>query len=239
MGDNALILGHRISEWTGHGPVLEQDMALTNIALDLVGQARLWYALAGELEGQGRDEDYFAYHRDGWDFQNLQLCEQPNGDFAHTVLRQFLYDSFDFYYLRALSESADARVAEIATKSLKEATYHLRYSSEWVLRLGGGTDESHRRLQAAVDNLWTYSGEAIIADDLDIELAAAGLAPDLNAIAADVNAKRSAIMAEAGLTLPANQYQQVGGKNAIHTEHLGYILAEMQSVQRAYPGLTW
>ncbi len=239
MGDNALILGHRISEWTGRGPVLEQDMAMTNIALDLVGASRLWLSMAGEWEGRGRGEDELAYHRDGWDFKNVLLTEQPNGDFAHTIVRHFLYDAYNFYFHKALSDSPEPRIAAIAQKSFKEVTYHLRFSSEWMLRLGNGTDESHRRLQQAVNILWPFHGELLQPSEEGKWLANAGIIPDLEDIRPAIEAKIKEILLEANMAIPENTWMQSGGKMGRHTEHLGYILTELQFVQRAYPGMTW
>ena len=239
MGDNALILGHRVSEWTGHGPVLEQDMALTNIALDLVGAARLWLSLAGEWEAKGRGEDELAYHRDGWDFKNTLLVEQPNGDFAHTIVRQFLYDAYNFHFHQALTQSTEPRIAAIASKTLKEVTYHLRYSSEWMLRLGGGTEESHRRLQNALNILWPFSGELLMPTEAANMLTALGIAPNLTELRPLVAAKIMEVLAQANVVVPKNDWMQSGGKQGRHTEHLGYILTELQFVQRAYPNMTW
>ena len=239
IADNTLILGQRIAEWCGHGPVLEQDIAMTNIALDLIGQARSLYQYAAELEGKGRTEDDIAYLRDAWDFYNVLLVEQPNQDFAHTIVRQFLFDSFNFYFYQELLQSSDTHLAAIAEKSIKEVTYHLRYSSEWMIRLGDGTEESHERMQVALDKLWSFSEEALIADELDQKMLEAGIGIDLSKIKPLVDQKRKAIISEATLTLPENSWMQSGGKNGEHTEHLGFILAEMQYLQRAYPGMEW
>ncbi|MEY4905656.1 MAG: hypothetical protein RLZZ292_3471 [Bacteroidota bacterium] len=239
LADNALILGHRLSEWCGHGPILEQDMAMSNIALDLVGQARNLYQYAAELEGQGRDEDDLAYLRDVYDFRNVLLVEQPNGDFAMTVARQFLYSTFNFYYQQALTQSADERLAAIAAKALKEATYHLRWSSEWVIRLGDGTEESHRRMNTAFDALWAFRGEFFMPTSDEKALATQGIAPDLILVQSLVDAKIKLILEEATLLQPADGWMQSGGKTGRHSEHLGYILAEMQYLQRAYPNSEW
>ena len=239
LGDNALILGQRLSEWCGHGPILEQDIAITNIALDLMGQARSWLTLAGEVEGAGRDEDALAFLRDNRDYRNLLLVEHPNEDFAYTITRQFLFDSFNYYLHEALTQSTDERIVAIAQKSLKEVTYHLRYSSEWMIRLGDGTEESHAKMQRAVDDLWHYAEEPLLPDAVDATAAAAGVGPDLAALRPLVEAKRRAILAEATLTIPENVYPQQGGKQGTHTEALGYLLAEMQWMQRAYPGAEW
>ncbi len=239
LGDNALILGQRLSEWCGHGPILEQDIAITNIALDLIGQARSLLAYAGELEGRGRSDDDLAYLRDAWDFRNLLLVEQPNDDWAHTIVRQFFFDNFNYQLHQELAHSSDERLAAIAAKSLKEITYHLRYSSEWMIRLGDGTEESHQRMQAAVDNLWMFSGEAFIPDAVDREMAEAGIGPDLAGIKLLCDQRREDIFRQATLETPASDWMQEGGKLGRHTEQLGFILAEMQFLQRAYPGLEW
>lgn len=239
LGDNALILGQRLSEWCGHGPVLEQDIALTNIALDLMGQARSLLSYAGELEGQGRGEDQLAFLRDAWDFRNLLLVEQPNRDWAYTIVRQFLFDSFHFFQLQELTESADGQLAAIAAKSLKEVTYHLRFSSEWMIRLGDGTEESHRRMQQALDDLWMFAGECCQPDEVDRQMAYAGIGADLDRIRSLRQERIAAVLQEATLRQPETTWTQSGGKQGTHTEHLGYILADLQFLQRAYPGLQW
>lgn len=239
LGDNALILGQRLSEWCGHGPVLEQDIALTNIALDLVGQARSWLAYAGQVEGRGRDEDQLAFLRDAPAFRNVLLVEQPNRDWAYTMVRQFFFDAFHYHQLSDLCHSTDTQVAAIAEKSLKEVTYHLRYSSEWVIRLGDGTEESHTKMQRALDDYWPYHGEALIVDDLDLEAAKTGIGANLESIQPRVRSKIREILEEATLLMPSNDWMQKGGKQGRHSEHLGFILAEMQFLQRAYPGATW
>jgi ring-1,2-phenylacetyl-CoA epoxidase subunit PaaC len=238
LGDNALILSHRLSEWCGHGPVLEQDIALTNIALDLLGQARLLLSYAGEIEGKGRSEDDLAYFRDAHQFRNVLLVEQPNRDWAHTIVRQFFFDAYHYYHYQALLHSADERLSAIAQKAVKEVTYHLRYSSEWTIRLGDGTEESHRRMQAAVDELWMFTGELTTPNEVE-KAAATGVGPDLAEIRSLWEAKVGDVLREATLQVPSNRWMQSGGKDGRHTEHLGYILAEMQFLQRAYPGLTW
>jgi ring-1,2-phenylacetyl-CoA epoxidase subunit PaaC len=239
LGDNALILGQRLGEWCGHGPILEQDIAITNIALDLMGQARSWLALAGEVEGNGRDEDAIAFLRDNREFRNLLLVEHPNEDFAYTIVRQFLFDSFNYFLHEALANSSDEQIKAIAQKSLKEVTYHLRYSSEWMIRLGDGTEESQQKMQRALDDLWMYAEEALLPDEIDQAAHAAGIGPDLAVLRPLVEAKRKAIIAEATLTIPENEYPQQGGKQGMHTEALGFILTEMQWMQRAYPGAEW
>lgn len=239
MGDNALILGHRNSEWCGHGPVLEEDIAMSNIALDLIGQTSLWLGLAGEVEGQGRSADDLAYLRDAWDFRNLLLVERPNGDFGNTLMRQFLFDAFHFHQLQALTGSADPRVAEIAAKALKEVSYHLKRSAEQVIALGDGTDESHARMQAALDEQWDYALEMFTSDASDAAMAAAGIAPDPANLRGVWDETVDAVLARATLKRPDSSFAHKGGKQGTHTEHLGYILAEMQFLQRAYPGASW
>lgn len=240
IGDNSLILGQRLGEWCGHGPVLEQDIAVTNIALDLIGQARAWLTLAADVEGQGRDEDSLAMLRDVGDFRNLLLVEQPNEDWAYTIVRQFLFDSFHYAQLEALSrQGTDDRVKAIAAKSLKEVAYHLRFSSEWMIRLGDGTELSHQKMQTALDDLWMFSGEALQADALDAAAAAAGWGPDLSLLAEQVSSRRIAVISEATLQVPDNPWMQRGGKQGTHSEHLGYLLADMQWMQRVYPGMEW
>ena len=239
LGDNALILGHRNSEWCGHGPVLEEDIAMSNMALDLIGQTALWLGLAGEVEGKGRSADDLAYLRDAWDFRNVLLVERPNGDFGATLMRQFLFDAFHFHQLQALTKSADARVAEIAGKALKEVSYHLERSAEQVIALGDGTEESHARMQAALDDQWGYALEMFAGDTTDAKMADAGIAPDLADLRGPWDATVQAVLAEATLAIPENSYVHKGGKQGTHTEHLGYILAEMQFLQRAYPGAEW
>lgn len=239
LGDNCLILGQRLGECCGHGPVLEQDIAITNIALDLIGQARSWLTLAGKTFSPERTEDQMAFLRDAWDFRNVLLVEQPNGDFAHTIVRQFFFDNFHFLYLEELTKSADPDVAAIAAKALKEVTYHLRYSSEWMIRLGDGTEESHQRMQTAVNDLWMFSGEMLTADEVDEAVGATGIAPHPTQLADAWHAKVKVVMAEATLRIPEDNWMQSGGKQGRHSENLGFILADMQFLQRAYPGMTW
>jgi ring-1,2-phenylacetyl-CoA epoxidase subunit PaaC len=239
LGDNALILAQRLSEWCGHGPVLEQDIALTNIALDLLGQARMFLSYAAEIEGEGRTEDDLAYFRQANEFRNLLLCEQPNTDFAHTIVRQFFFDVFNFLNLQGLTKSQDERLRAIAEKALKEATYHLRFSSEWMVRLGDGTELSNQKMQAAVDALWMYAGESCTPDAVDEAVAQAGISPDLATFAPIWHKKVAEILEEATLQLPSETWMQRGGKQGKHSEHLGYILAEMQHLQRSYPGNVW
>lgn len=240
MGDNALILGHRLSEWCGHGPALEEDIAIANTALDLIGHAQLWLGLAAEVEGQGRTADDLAFLRDTLRFRNVKLVELPNGDMAVTLVRQFLFDAWAFGMLKALTASTSPRVAEIAAKALKEVSYHLERSSDLVVRLGDGTDESHARMQAALDRLWPYAGELFAADAVDDAVAAAGIAPALSDLKHDWQRTVDEVLAEATLMRPEVRFDvHLGGKQGRHTEHLGFILAPMQFLQRAYPGASW
>lgn len=239
LGDNTLILSQRLGEWCGHGPVLEQDIAMTNIALDLLGQARLLLTRAGEVEGKGRSEDDLAYFRDTPAFRNVLLVEQPNEDWAYTIVRQFFFDTFNYFNYQALLQSSDGQLAAIAEKALKEVTYHLRYSSEWMIRLGDGTETSRRKMQKAVDDLWMFTGELTAPSESDRLMADKGVAPDLLKIKPLWEAKVNAVLEEATLTRPANNWMQSGGKEGRHSEHLGYILAEMQFLQRTYPGNEW
>lgn len=242
LGDSPLILAQRLGAWVGKGPILEEDMALANVGLDLLGQARMWLSYAGEvearIEGKGRDEDQLAFLRDGGDFRNLLLAEQPNGNFADTIARQFLFDAWHELALDALTRSRDARIAGIAAKSAKEVAYHVERSGDWVIRLGDGTDDSHAKMQAAIDRLWTYTGEMFAADD-ELSLIDAGIAADVRALAVPWRQRVEALMVEATLAIPASGHMQKGGKQGVHTEHLGYMLAEMQFLQRAYPNAQW
>jgi len=239
LGDDRLILGHRLSEWCGHGPILEEDIATTNIALDLLGHAIMFLRLAGEVEAQGRDEDALAYWRDEHQFRNLQLCELPNGDFGFTILRQFLFDAWSAQQLDALARSTHAELAAIAAKALKETRYHLRHSGEWVLRLGDGTAESHGRMQAALDELWPWTGELTYQDDVDAALRADGSAPDLGPLRAPWESAVGDILTRATLRVPDGPARMTGGRFGRHTEHLGHLLAEMQIVARSHPGAKW
>lgn len=239
LGDTALILAQRLSEWCGKGPMFEEDMALSNTALDLLGQARAWLTYAGEVEGKGRDEDALAFLRDVQDFNNLLLVEQPNGDYAATVVRQFYFDAWHMLLMQQLVTSADVRIAETAEKALKEVTYHLRRSSDLVVRLGDGTGESRRRTQNAVDDLWAFTGEMFTPDATDGWIAAQNLGPQLEVLRVPWLAHVTETLCRATLTVPQNTWTQKGGKQGRHTEHLGYLLAEMQFLQRAYPGAKW
>jgi ring-1,2-phenylacetyl-CoA epoxidase subunit PaaC len=240
QGDNALILSQQLSQLCGKGPALEEDMALTNVALDLLGQTRLWLGYAGEIEGRGRDEDRLAYLRDVREFRNCLLLEQPNGDYAQTLVRQFFFDTWHYFLMRGLHASSDKRIAEIAEKSVKEVTYHLRRSGDLVVRLGDGTDLSRVKMQAAVDELWTYTGELFIYDEVDQAMLAQGIAPDPEQLRAAFLQHVTEVFEEATLAMPSkDSYMQRGGKQGRHGERLGYILAEMQFLQRAYPGVAW
>ena len=240
MGDNTLVLGHRLAEWCGHAPALEEDIALANIALDLTGQTQLWLGLAGEVEGEGRDADWLAFHRDVWDFRNLLLIEQPNGDFGQTLMRQFLFDSWHELQLAALMESSESRVAEVAEKASKEVIYHLERSSGTVIGLGDGTEESHKRMQSALDLLWPYVGEMFVSDELDTAVAGTKIAPIPEELRAPYEARLHQVMREATLALPENDFTHKGGKSGKqHSEHLGHILPQMQWLQRAYPDASW
>lgn len=239
LADNALIIGHRNSEWCGHGPVLEQDIAISNIALDFIGQARNFYQYAAELTGNGATEDSLAYLRDVIDFKNALITELPNGDWAQTTLRQFLFSTYQYYFYQQLVHSKDAQLAAIASKSLKEVTYHLRWSSEWVIRLGDGTSESNRRINHALHEVWNFTGELFLPAAYETEMLEQGMGSDLKIVQQNWLQKTNEVFAEATLTIPGKSWAQQGGKQGIHTEHLGYILAEMQFLQRAYPGAAW
>lgn len=239
LGDNALITGQRLSEWCGHSPLLEEDIAMANTALDHIGRARMLLTHAGDLEGQGRDEDALAYFRSEREFGNFLLCELPIGDYAFTLVRQFLLDTYHLDLYRRLLDSTDSTLAAIAGKAVKEATYHARRSGEWVSRLGGGTDESHRRTQAALNELWAYTPELFAGDEIDQVVAENGIAPAPEAIEAGWLAAVRARFEAAGLTLPEPGWTAGGGRDGLHTEHMGRLLAEMQVLQRTYPGQTW
>ena len=239
LGDNTVVLSHRVSEWIGHSPVLEEDIALANTALDLIGQTQLWLGLAGEIEGKGRTADNLAYLRDAWDYRNLLLVERPNGDFGKTMMRQFLFDAWQSLMLGKLLTSTDPRVAEIAAKASKEVAYHLERSADTIVGLGDGTEESHNRMQAALDDLWDYTGEMFISDEVDEVLSAEGVAPNAASMKAEWEELVGRILNDATLTIPDSSYAHQGGKFGVHTEHLGFILADMQFLQRAYPGASW
>ncbi len=237
--DDALVLGHRLSEWIGHGPMLEEEMALGNIGLDLIGQARSLYAYAAEMEGAGRTEDSFAYLRDAGQYRNLLLLERPNGDFALTMTRQFFYSAFADPYWRAMTASNDATLAAIAAKSDKESRYHVRHASEWMIRLGDGTEESHRRAQDAVDQLWAFTGEMFECDTIERGLVDAGIAVDPEALRAGWESTIRSVLSRATLTVPADQWMQSGCRSGRHSEYLGHLLSELQYLQRSFPGAVW
>ena len=259
LADNALILGHRNSEWCGHGPVLEQDIAITNISLDLIGQARNFYQYAatlinvqkatspvigskakqGEWVGAEVSEDTLAYFRDNHDFKNILLVEQPNCDWAQTILRQFFFSVYQYLLFERLKESKDEQIAAIAVKALKEVTYHLRWSSEWVIRLGDGTEESQSRMTKANYELWDYTSEIFLPSKYELQMLNNGVAPDVTLIKEKWTQKVREIFNEAGLTFPSSSLIYSGGKEGKHSEHLEEILKELQSVARAYPGATW
>lgn len=239
LADDALILGQRNSEWCGHGPILEQDIAITNISLDLIGQARSLYQYAAQLKADGSTEDSLAYLRTEREFNNCLLVEQPNGDpitigWAQTILRQFLFSAYQYYLYQYLQSNSDATIAAIAEKSIKEVSYHLRWSSEWVIRLGDGTEESHNRIIKALEELWRYTGELFIPAPYEQEL---GI--DVTSLKNDWYDKVRAVFEQATMSVPENVYMQTGGKTGTHTEHLGYILADLQYMQRAFPGCEW
>lgn len=239
LGDDRLVLGHRLSEWCGHGPILEEDIALANIALDLIGQATLFLKLAGETEGKGRNEDDLAYFREAIDYRNVQLVELPKGDYAFTIVREFFFDVFSYHLLEELQKSSHSEIAGIAAKGFKEVRYHVRHSSEWVVRFGDGTRESHERAQQAVNQLWRFTGEMFESDDIDKEMAASGTGANLEAIAPKWNEVVSDVLKRATLTIPEDPPAMTGGRRGRHTEHLGRMLSEMQIVARSHPGATW
>lgn len=262
IADNALVNGHRLSEWCGHAPVVEQDIALSNIALDHLGASRSLYQYAADQvnnmaaeeksdlfastalqekmkKGELLDEDDMAYLRDAWDYRNVLLVEQPNTDWAYTVVRSFFLDVFNYYFYKELIHSKDKRLAAVAEKSLKEVTYHLRWSSEWVIRLGDGTEESKQRVQEAINERWMFTGELFLPSDVDKAMQQAEVGVDIAVLKGKWQEHVAEIFGEATVTLPINNWMQEGGKQGVHTEHLGYVLAEMQFMQRAYPDMEW
>lgn len=239
IGDDSLIIGHRLSEWCGHGPILEEDIAMTNMALDFIGQATSILEYAATVENNGRDADALAFLRYEREYRNTLLVEQANEDFAVTMVRQFLFDAFRKPFFEALQTSKDEQLAAIAEKSLKETKYHLKHSSEWIIRLGDGTEESHKRAQDALDTLWRYTEELFFENEVDAALQAEGIAPSLAPIKAEWEKTVTAVLEEATLSIPQNGWIQKGGRVGLHSENLGYILAELQYMQRAYPNMKW
>ena len=239
LGDDSLILGQRLGEWCGHAPALEVDLSLSNVALDLIGQATHFLSLAGAIEGAGRDADKLAFHRDVMDFSNCLLVEQPNGDFAQTIARQFLFSHYQALLFEQMAQVKDERFAAIAAKALKEVKYHATLASDWVVRLGDGTDESKARMIAGLDWMWRFPDELFVMDDVDTAAIAAGAGVDKAALRAGWDARVDAVLAEATLARPAARRPVLGGRVGRHSEHLGHVLSEMQFLQRAYPGATW
>ncbi len=239
LADTSLVVGHRLSQWSSRAPTLEEDIALSNIALDHIGVARALYAHAAKLEGKGRSEDDLAFMRDALDFRNIQLVERENGDFALTMARQLFYSAFSAPHFEALTGSEDPEIAGVAAKAAKESAYHLRHASEWVIRLGDGTDESHALMQAAIDELWMYTGELFECDDTDRAMITARIAADPAPLKPLWDKTIDAVFAEATLNRPKSVWMSTGGKRGHHTEHLGHMLADMQSLHRAYPGVKW
>lgn len=239
LGDATLILGHRLSEWLSRAPTLEEDIALANLSLDLIGQTRAFYTRACELDESLGDENLLAYRRAGPDYRNPLLVEQPNGNFADTMARHLIFSAYAAPLYEKLAASKDRETAGIATRSSREMTYHLRHTGEWIIRLGGGTAESHERAQAALDDLWPYAAELFEADDLDRDVAASGFGVDPSTLRDDFDKTIDAILARATLRAPAAHRGQRGGKRGEHSEHFGHILAQMQFLQRAYPDARW
>jgi ring-1,2-phenylacetyl-CoA epoxidase subunit PaaC len=239
LGDDRLVLGHRLSEWCGHGPILEEDIALANIALDLIGQANLFLEQAGKAEGKGRDQDALAYFREAVDYRNVLLVELPKGDFAFTIARQLLFSVYSFLQMDALTKSSNKDLAGIAAKAVKEAKYHVRHSADWMIKLGDGTAESHDRAQTAINELWRYTGEFFLADDVDRVAAADGVGVDPSTFEQTWRGHVNDVFERATLTVPEVKFMQRGGRTGKHTEHLGHILSEMQIVARSFPTGAW
>ena len=237
--DDSLILGHRLSEWCGHGPILEEDIALTNISLDLIGQATELYKYAAEVEGKGRTEDDLAFLRIEKEYKNVLLVEQVNGDFGKTIVRQFFFDHFEHLLYEKLMNSNDERISAIATKTIKEIKYHIRHSSEWTIRLGDGTEESHDRAQASVTDLSRFINELFYQDEVEQILIKEGIIPDVKDFRVEFENNIDKILEEATLKLPEEKWQLDGGRKGVHSEHLGYLLTELQYMQRTYPGMEW
>lgn len=239
LGDDSLILGHRLSEWCRNGPFLEEDLALTNVALDFIGRARFFYTYAAELEGKGRSEDDFAYLRDCREYRNFLINELPNGDFAFTMARQLMVDAYDVLFYQQLEASSDQMLASIAAKAIKESHYHLRRSRDWIIRLGDGTEESHSRSQNAFNQLWGYANEMFDMPGDEIQLLDAGIAVDRASLRQGWDTTVRETLQEATLEIPAGDWTIGGGREGVHSEHLGFLLAEMQFLQRTYPGSQW
>lgn len=239
LGDSSLIIGHRLSEWCGHGPILEEDIAMTNIALDFVGNATALLTYAAQAEGKGRTEDDLAFMRNEREFRNLLLTEQPNGDFANTIARQFLFDTYMYFLYEELKNSKDETLAALATKAHKEINYHLRHTTEWMYRLGDGTSESHERIQTGLNNLWMYTPDLFDMDEVDAILIKEGIVPDLGSIKTKWEQRVTEVIKQATLQIPTTPFKQKGSREGKHSEHLGFLLAEMQYVHRAYPGVKW
>jgi len=239
LGDDRLVLGHRLSEWCGHGPILEEDIALANISLDLIGEASLLLKLAASVEDEGRNEDTLAYFRDAIEFRNALMLELPKGDFGFTIMRQFLFSVFSALQMDALQKSRNAGLGGIAAKALKETRYHVRHSAQWVVTLGVGTEESHTRAQRALDELWRYTGELFAANDVDREVAASGDGVDPSTLEPAWREQVMPVLDRAGLQVADAGYMQRGGREGRHTEHLGHMLSEMQILARSHPGASW
>jgi len=239
LGDDSLILGQRLAEWCGHGPILEEDIAMTNISLDLIGQAISLLNYAGDVESKGRDGDALAFLRLEKDYKNLLLVEQKNGDFGDTMMRQFLFDAYRKLLFERLQISTDKQLAAIAEKSLKETRYHFKHSAEWVIRLGDGTEESHKRIQNSLNNLWRYTDELFYVDVSDEALTEAGIVPDLSDLKSLWLKEVNTVLELATLQIPTNNWQFEGGRKGVHSEHMGYLLSELQFMQRVYPNMEW
>ncbi|MBV1700187.1 MAG: phenylacetate-CoA oxygenase subunit PaaC [Hyphomicrobiales bacterium] len=239
LGDDSLILGQRLSEWCGHAAALEVDLSLTNIGLDLIGQATSALGYAGDLEGAGRDADGLAFHRDALDYENCLLVEQPNGDFGQTIARQFLFSNWHWLFLSALAASKDATLAAMAAKSVKEVSYHVEFANDWMVRLGDGTPESHQRLSAGLDWNWRFVEELFIGDDVDNEMVQRGIGVDKASLRAAYDARIIDVLNDANLPVPKKHRAITGGRRGHHSEHLGHLLSQMQFLQRAYPGASW
>lgn len=239
QADNAMILCQRLCQWVAKGPELEEDVALTNIGLDMIGQARSLYQYAAELSNDDISEDDLAFMRDEREWRNFLLVEQPNGNFADTIARQYFYDVWHLEFLEQLTQSKDVRLAEIAAKSVKEAKYHVRHSSTWVKRLGDGTELSRQRMQAGIDEMWQFTPEMFESDELDQRMLAAGIAADLSVVKQAWQAQVSELLQQATLTVPDEAFLMTGGRDGMHTQHMGFLLAEMQILPRSMPGCEW